>query len=60
MGVFFLEGSSLGAWDGQVYERLIEFAQHSQFNDKDVHEVFHKYLQPYVRKQQRMPTLSKL
>jgi acyl-CoA oxidase len=40
-------GSSLGAYDGRVYERLFEFARNSLFNEKEVHDVFHKYLKPY-------------
>ena len=41
-------GSSLGAYDGQAYERLLDFAKKSKFNDKDVHDVYHKYLKPFA------------
>ncbi|RNA34484.1 peroxisomal acyl-coenzyme A oxidase 1 isoform X2 [Brachionus plicatilis] len=43
--------SSLGAYDGRAYERLLDFARKSQFNEKEVHEVFHKYLKPFAQRQ---------
>jgi hypothetical protein len=55
--LFFCKGSSLGAWDGNVYERLMQFARDSQFNKTDVHDVFHKYMRPYVLRSQRMSKL---
>ena len=46
--------SSLGAYDGNAYERLFDFAQQSQFNEKKVHDVYEKYLKPYaVRHKQK-------
>lgn len=52
--------SSLGVYDGNVYERLYEFAQNSKFNDKDVHEVYYKYLEPYVQRHKSRNTKAKL
>ncbi|XP_046383473.1 probable peroxisomal acyl-coenzyme A oxidase 1 [Ischnura elegans] len=43
-------GSALGAWDGQVYERLFEEAQKSPLNAKPVdEESFYKYLKPLLK-----------
>lgn len=41
--------SSLGAWDGQVYERLFEAASKSPMNKDPVNESFHKYLKPFLK-----------
>lgn len=41
--------SSLGAWDGQVYERLFEAASNSPMNKDPVNESFHKYLKPFLK-----------
>nr|XP_027226501.1 peroxisomal acyl-coenzyme A oxidase 1-like [Penaeus vannamei] len=38
--------STLGAWDGRVYERLFEDAMKSPLNKTDVPEAYHKYLKP--------------
>jgi acyl-CoA oxidase len=38
--------SAIGCYDGQVYEKLYEWASHSALNSTDVHESFHKYLKP--------------
>lgn len=43
-------GSALGAYDGNVYERLNEFARNSAFNSNEVHEGYAKYLKPYITK----------
>ncbi|XP_071441576.1 acyl-coenzyme A oxidase 1 [Hetaerina americana] len=43
-------GSALGAWDGQVYERLFAEAQKSPLNSQPVdEESFNKYLKPLLR-----------
>jgi len=47
---FHFKGSSLGVFDGNVYENLFKFAQNSKFNDKEVHDAFHKYLKPYSQR----------
>jgi acyl-CoA oxidase len=44
-------GSSLGAYDGQAYERLLDFAKKSEFNQKEVHDTYYKYLVPFIQKQ---------
>lgn len=44
-----LLGSTLGAWDGRVYERLYEEAQKSPLNKTDVSKAYHKYLQPFMK-----------
>jgi acyl-CoA oxidase len=41
--------STLGAWDGQVYERLFEAASMSPLNKDLVNESFHKYLKPFLK-----------
>jgi acyl-CoA oxidase len=41
--------STLGAWDGQVYERLFEAASTSPLNKDPVNESFHKYLKPFLK-----------
>lgn len=41
--------SSLGVWDGQVYEQLFEAASKSPLNKDPVNESFHKYLKPFLR-----------
>lgn len=40
--------SPLGAWDGNVYERLFEEAKRSPLNAKPVNDSFHKYLKPFL------------
>ena len=39
----------MGAYDGNVYERLFEFAKSSAFNKTDVHEGVEKYLKPHMK-----------
>ncbi|XP_050434903.1 probable peroxisomal acyl-coenzyme A oxidase 1 [Adelges cooleyi] len=41
--------SPLGAYDGNVYERLIEEANKSPLNKEPVNESFHKYLKPFLQ-----------
>lgn len=42
-------GSALGAYDGNVYERLFAEAMKSPLNQESVNESFHKYLKPYLK-----------
>lgn len=41
--------SALGCYDGNVYERLYEWAQKTPMNQKQVHEAYYKYLQPVMK-----------
>jgi acyl-CoA oxidase len=41
--------SSLGSYDGNVYEKLLDFARDSPFNKKE-HTEFEKYLKPFVQR----------
>uniref|UniRef100_A0A1B6C2C4 Acyl-coenzyme A oxidase n=1 Tax=Clastoptera arizonana TaxID=38151 RepID=A0A1B6C2C4_9HEMI len=41
--------SALGAYDGNVYERLFEEANKSPLNETPVNESFHKYLKPFLK-----------
>ncbi|XP_047985323.1 probable peroxisomal acyl-coenzyme A oxidase 1 [Leguminivora glycinivorella] len=41
--------SALGAYDGRVYERLMEEALKSPLNAEPVNESFHKYLKPFMQ-----------
>lgn len=41
--------SALGAWDGNVYERLFIEANKSPLNQEPVNESFHKHLKPFLR-----------
>ncbi|XP_053611144.1 probable peroxisomal acyl-coenzyme A oxidase 1 [Plodia interpunctella] len=41
--------STLGAYDGRVYERIVEEAFKSPLNSKPVDESFHKYLKPFMQ-----------
>lgn len=41
--------SALGCYDGNVYERLYEWAQKTPMNQKQVHESYYKYLQPVMK-----------
>lgn len=41
--------SALGAFDGNVYERLFAEAMKSPLNQKSVNESFHKYMKPYLK-----------
>jgi acyl-CoA oxidase len=42
-------GSVLGAYDGNVYERLLEAAKKSPLNQEDVNDSFHLYLRPFMK-----------
>jgi acyl-CoA oxidase len=42
-------GSTLGAYDGNVYERLFEAAKKSPLNQEDVNKSFHLYLKPFMK-----------
>ena len=41
--------STLGSWDGRVYERLFEAARRTPLNRTDVPDGYHKYLKPVMR-----------
>ncbi|PZC74069.1 hypothetical protein B5X24_HaOG208386 [Helicoverpa armigera] len=41
--------STLGAYDGRVYERLMEEALKSPLNAEPVNQSFHKYLKPFMQ-----------
>ncbi|XP_064097588.1 peroxisomal acyl-coenzyme A oxidase 1-like [Macrobrachium nipponense] len=41
--------STLGAWDGNVYQRIYDEAMKSPLNKKDVPDAFHKYLRPLMK-----------
>lgn len=41
--------SALGAFDGNVYERLFEEAQKSPLNQEPVNKSFHMYLKPFLK-----------
>lgn len=41
--------SPLGAYDGQVYQRLFDEANKSPLNEEPVNESFHKYLKPFLK-----------
>lgn len=41
--------SALGAWDGNVYERLFEEAMKSPLNQESVNKSFHLYLKPLMK-----------
>ncbi|XP_061087345.1 peroxisomal acyl-coenzyme A oxidase 1 isoform X1 [Conger conger] len=42
--------SSLGRYDGNVYEHMFEWAKKSPLNHTEVHESYHKYLKPLQSK----------
>jgi acyl-CoA oxidase len=42
-------GSTLGAYDGNVYERLLNAAKQSPMNQEDVNKSFHLYLKPFMK-----------
>lgn len=42
-------GSTLGAYDGNVYERLLESAKKSPLNREDVNKSFHLHLKPFMK-----------
>lgn len=42
-------GSTLGAYDGNVYERLFEEASKSPLNAEPVNQSFKTYLKPFLK-----------
>lgn len=42
-------GSTLGAYDGNVYERLLDAAKSSPLNQEDVNKSFQLYLKPFMK-----------
>lgn len=42
-------GSTLGAYDGNIYERLFEAAKKSSLNQEVVNNSFHFYLKPFMK-----------
>lgn len=42
-------GSTLGAYDGNVYERLLTAAKSSPLNQEDVNKSFDLYLKPFMK-----------
>lgn len=42
-------GSPLGAYDGNVYERLFAEAQKSPLNQEPVNKSFHLHLKPFMK-----------
>ena len=47
---FEFKGSALGAYDGNVYQRLFEFSKNSKLNSSEIHEGYYKYMKPYKAK----------
>ncbi|KAJ6633224.1 putative peroxisomal acyl-coenzyme A oxidase 1 [Pseudolycoriella hygida] len=45
----YVLSSTLGAYDGNVYERLLEAAKKSPLNHEDVNKSFHLYLKPFIK-----------
>jgi acyl-CoA oxidase len=45
----YILNSTLGAYDGNVYERLINAAKKSPLNQEDVNKSFHLYLKPFMK-----------
>lgn len=41
--------STIGAYDGNVYERLLEAAKSSPLNQEDVNRSFHMHLKPFMK-----------
>lgn len=41
--------STLGAYDGNVYERLLAAAKKSPLNQEDVNKSFGMYLKPFMK-----------
>ncbi|XP_076318902.1 peroxisomal acyl-coenzyme A oxidase 1-like [Tachypleus tridentatus] len=41
--------SALGCYDGQVYERMYEWAQNAPLNKSQVHDSYYKHLQPFIK-----------
>lgn len=45
----YILNSTLGVYDGNVYEKLIEEAKKSPLNQEDVNRSFHLYLKPFMK-----------
>ena len=43
--------SALGVYDGNVYEKIFDFARKSKFNQNEVHDSYHTVLKPYFHRQ---------
>ena len=43
--------SALGAYDGDVYHRLLNEAMKSPLNHDSVNQAYHKYLKPFMKSQ---------
>jgi acyl-CoA oxidase len=41
--------STLGSYDGNVYENLFAAAQKSTLNQEEVNKSFHLYLKPFIK-----------
>ncbi|XP_037043884.1 probable peroxisomal acyl-coenzyme A oxidase 1 [Bradysia coprophila] len=41
--------STLGAYDGNVYTRILDAAKKSPLNQEDVNKSFHMYLKPFIK-----------
>jgi acyl-CoA oxidase len=41
--------STLGSYDGNVYENLMNDARKSPLNEENVNQTFHKYLKPFFK-----------
>uniref|UniRef100_A0A1L8DYW9 Acyl-coenzyme A oxidase n=2 Tax=Nyssomyia neivai TaxID=330878 RepID=A0A1L8DYW9_9DIPT len=46
--------SALGAYDGNVYERIYEDAMKSPLNQEPVNPTFHKYLKPFMKRTSKL------
>ena len=51
MNSHLLIGSTLGCYDGNVYERLLDYARNSNLNKKNPIDQFEKYMKPFVERQ---------
>lgn len=45
----YILNSTLGTYDGNVYEKLMEEAKKSPLNQEDVNKSFHLYLKPFMK-----------
>ena len=41
--------SALGAYDGNVYQRLYDEAMKNPLNQESVNQSYHKYLKPFMK-----------
>lgn len=42
-------GSTLGAYDGNVYQRIFDEAMKNPMNHESVNQSFHKYIKPLLK-----------